>query len=70
MLFRSRPLPGNYTKDKFSTVDSVKRLGIIIDHRLTLGQPIDFVTLKLATNVFLRSLIQINDVRTALHIFS
>lgn len=55
MLFRSRPLPGNYTIDKFSTLDSVKRLGIIIDHRLTLGQPMDFVTLKLArTNVSLK----------------
>lgn len=55
MLFTSRPLPGNYTIDKFRFLDSVKRLGIIIDHRLTLGQPIDFVTLKLArTNVSLK----------------
>lgn len=55
ILFRSRHFPGNYIIDKFSTLDSVKRLGILIDHGLTLGQPIDFVTLKLArTNVSLK----------------
>lgn len=54
MLFRTRPLPRNYTIDIFSTLDSVKHLGIVIDHRLTLGQQIDFVTLKFAgTNVSL-----------------
>lgn len=55
MLFRTRPLPGNYTKDIFSILDSVRRLGIVIDRRLTLGQQIDFVTLKFAaTNVSLK----------------
>lgn len=55
ILFRSRPLPGNYTIDKFSTLDLVKSLGIVIGHRLTLGQPIEFVTLKLArTNLSLK----------------
>lgn len=61
MLSESKTQPMLFSKDlsrkidKFSTLDSVKRLGIIIDHRLTLGQPIEFVTLKLArTNVSLK----------------
>lgn len=53
LLFSLRNLLENYMIDKVRTLDSVKPFDIFINHNLSWGQHIDFVTQHLTRIIYL-----------------
>lgn len=73
LLFSLRNLPENFIIDKVRTLDSVKPFDIFINHNLSWGQHIDFVTQHLTRIIdLLRHLtnrIEIMPGLLTLHVF-